>query len=98
MLAGPPRVLELRSACGDCREASRAGLQIDRRYADKGDSCHDAGSDRLYGHMLIVTVATNRQARCTVPGPVPGREADLARRRERKDGEVQSVTRGLAWL
>lgn len=31
-----------------------------------------------------------------MPGPVPNREADLARPRERKGGEVQSVTRGVA--
>ncbi|MFF7254802.1 phage terminase small subunit [Streptomyces microflavus] len=31
-----------------------------------------------------------------MPGPVPNRETDLARPRERKGGEVQSVTRGLA--
>ncbi|WJN62703.1 terminase small subunit [Streptomyces phage phiScoe15] len=29
-----------------------------------------------------------------MPGPVPNREADLARPRERKGGDVQSVTKG----
>ncbi len=29
-----------------------------------------------------------------MPGPVPNRESDLARPRERKDGDVQSVTKG----
>ncbi|MFI2673889.1 hypothetical protein ACH5AU_30775 [Streptomyces albidoflavus] len=30
------------------------------------------------------------------PGPVPNREADLARPRKRKGGDVQPVTRGVA--
>ncbi|MET9861971.1 hypothetical protein ABZY93_22140 [Streptomyces smyrnaeus] len=30
-----------------------------------------------------------------MPGPVPNREADLARPRERKGGDVQSVTKGV---
>ncbi|WP_234018487.1 MULTISPECIES: hypothetical protein [unclassified Streptomyces] len=31
-----------------------------------------------------------------MPGPVPNREADLARPRERKGSDVQPVTRGVA--
>ncbi|MEV0437772.1 hypothetical protein AB0I84_00850 [Streptomyces spectabilis] len=31
-----------------------------------------------------------------MPGPVPARESDLARPRERKGGDVQAVTRGIA--
>jgi hypothetical protein len=31
-----------------------------------------------------------------VPGPVPNRATDLARLRERKGRDVQSVTRGVA--
>ncbi|MFE4635066.1 hypothetical protein ACFRJ1_17050 [Streptomyces sp. NPDC056773] len=31
-----------------------------------------------------------------IPGPVPNRESDLARPRERKGSDVQPVTRGLA--
>ncbi|MFF7021418.1 hypothetical protein ACFY97_10420 [Streptomyces klenkii] len=31
-----------------------------------------------------------------MPGPVPARESELARPRERKGGEVQAVTRGIA--
>lgn len=31
-----------------------------------------------------------------MPGPVPNREADLARPRERKGSDIQSVTKGVA--